>query len=159
MPDHYVVGTSADASSLTEASEAAAESTERLKGSLEDVGEAGESAGEARRTSVVVSWQVNPSVLVPAPYGRPSGCVAGRRRCQSVVCQLIASSRGDAAQELFTNLIVVVFSVRGEQLGGAGAPPNCGLWLRAGRLWLAWTACGVRALSLILDFVCTPNLN
>jgi two-component system sensor kinase FixL len=33
------------------------------------------------------------------------------------------------------------------------------IYLRAGRLWLAWTACGVRALSLILDFVCTPNLN
>ena len=85
MPDDYVVGTSADASGLTEALEAAAESTERLKGSLEDVGEADESAGEARRTSVVVSWQVNPSALVPTPYGRPSGCVAGRRRCKSVV--------------------------------------------------------------------------
>ena len=33
------------------------------------------------------------------------------------------------------------------------------LYLRAGRLWLAWTVCGVRTLSLILNFVCTPNLN
>jgi two-component system, LuxR family, sensor kinase FixL len=33
------------------------------------------------------------------------------------------------------------------------------LYLRAGRLWLAWTICGVRALSLILNFVFTPNLN
>ena len=33
------------------------------------------------------------------------------------------------------------------------------LYLRTGRLWLAWTVCGVRTLSLILNFVCTPNLN
>src|SRR5260221_2250411 len=33
------------------------------------------------------------------------------------------------------------------------------LCLRAGRLLLAWTVCGVRTLSLILNFVCTPNLN
>jgi len=33
------------------------------------------------------------------------------------------------------------------------------LYLRAGRLWLAWTVCGARTLSLILNFVCTPNLN
>src|SRR5258708_19966022 len=33
------------------------------------------------------------------------------------------------------------------------------LYVRAGRLWLAWTVCGVRTLSLILNFVCTPNLN
>jgi two-component system, LuxR family, sensor kinase FixL len=33
------------------------------------------------------------------------------------------------------------------------------LYLRAGRLWLAWTVCAVRTLSLILNFVCTPNLN
>ena len=33
------------------------------------------------------------------------------------------------------------------------------LYLRAGRLWLAWTVCGLRTLSLILNFVCTPNLN
>jgi two-component system, LuxR family, sensor kinase FixL len=33
------------------------------------------------------------------------------------------------------------------------------LYLRAGRLWLAWTACGLRTLSLILNFVFTPNLN
>jgi two-component system sensor kinase FixL len=33
------------------------------------------------------------------------------------------------------------------------------LYLRAGRWWLAWTACGLRTLSLILNFVCTPNLN
>jgi two-component system, LuxR family, sensor kinase FixL len=33
------------------------------------------------------------------------------------------------------------------------------LYLRAGRLWLAWTVCGVRTLSLILNFVFTPNLN
>ena len=32
-------------------------------------------------------------------------------------------------------------------------------YLRAGRLWLAWTVCGVRTLSLILNFICTPNLN
>ena len=29
--------------------------------------------------------------------------------------------------------------------------------LQAGRLWLAWTVCG--SLSLILNFICTPNLN
>ena len=33
------------------------------------------------------------------------------------------------------------------------------LYLRAGRLWLAWAICGLRTLSLILDFVFTPNLN
>src|SRR5260221_5995411 len=33
------------------------------------------------------------------------------------------------------------------------------LYLRAGRLWLAWTVCAVRTLSLILNCVCTPNLN
>jgi two-component system, LuxR family, sensor kinase FixL len=33
------------------------------------------------------------------------------------------------------------------------------LYLRAGRLWLAWTACGMRTLSLILNFLYTPNLN
>jgi two-component system sensor kinase FixL len=33
------------------------------------------------------------------------------------------------------------------------------LYLRAGRLWLAWTVCGMRTLSLILNFVFTPNLN
>jgi two-component system sensor kinase FixL len=32
-------------------------------------------------------------------------------------------------------------------------------YLRAGRLWLAWMVCGLRTLSLILNFVCTPNLN
>ena len=33
------------------------------------------------------------------------------------------------------------------------------LYLRAGRPWLAWAVCGVRTLSLILNFVLTPNLN
>jgi two-component system sensor kinase FixL len=33
------------------------------------------------------------------------------------------------------------------------------LYLRTGRLWLAWAACGLRTLSLILNFVFTPNLN
>jgi two-component system, LuxR family, sensor kinase FixL len=33
------------------------------------------------------------------------------------------------------------------------------LYLRAGRLWLAWTVCGVRTLSLILNLLFTPNLN
>jgi two-component system sensor kinase FixL len=33
------------------------------------------------------------------------------------------------------------------------------LYLRAGRLWLAWTACGLRTLSLLLNFLYTPNLN
>jgi two-component system, LuxR family, sensor kinase FixL len=33
------------------------------------------------------------------------------------------------------------------------------LYLRAGRLWLAWTACGLRTLSLILNFGFPPNLN
>jgi two-component system, LuxR family, sensor kinase FixL len=33
------------------------------------------------------------------------------------------------------------------------------LYLRAGRLWLAWAACGLRMLSLILDFIFVPNLN
>jgi PAS domain S-box-containing protein len=32
-------------------------------------------------------------------------------------------------------------------------------YLRAGRPWLARTVCGVRTLSLILNFVLTPNLN
>lgn len=31
--------------------------------------------------------------------------------------------------------------------------------LRAGRPWLAWTVCGVRTLSLVVNFLCTPNLN
>jgi len=33
------------------------------------------------------------------------------------------------------------------------------VYLKAGRLWLAWAVCGVRTLSLILDFIFTPNLN
>jgi two-component system sensor kinase FixL len=33
------------------------------------------------------------------------------------------------------------------------------LSLRAGRLWLAWVVCGLRTLSLILNFVFIPNLN
>jgi two-component system, LuxR family, sensor kinase FixL len=33
------------------------------------------------------------------------------------------------------------------------------LYLRAGRLWLAWIVIGLRTLSLILNFVFTPNLN
>jgi len=33
------------------------------------------------------------------------------------------------------------------------------LYLRAGRPWLAWTICGVRTLSLLLDFLFAPNLN
>ena len=32
-------------------------------------------------------------------------------------------------------------------------------YLRAGRLWLAWTVCGMRTLSLVLNFVFTPNLH
>jgi PAS domain S-box-containing protein len=32
-------------------------------------------------------------------------------------------------------------------------------YLRAGRPWLAWTVCGLRTLSLGLNFVMTPNLN
>jgi len=32
-------------------------------------------------------------------------------------------------------------------------------YLRAGRLWLAWTVCVMRTLSLILNFVFTPNLH
>ena len=33
------------------------------------------------------------------------------------------------------------------------------LYLGTGRVWLAWTACGLRTLSLILNFLYTPNLN
>ena len=33
------------------------------------------------------------------------------------------------------------------------------VYLRAGQPWLAWTVCGLRTLSLILNFVFTPNLN
>jgi hypothetical protein len=33
------------------------------------------------------------------------------------------------------------------------------LYLRAGRPWLAWTICGLRTLSLALNFLFTPNLN
>jgi uncharacterized membrane protein YhaH (DUF805 family) len=33
------------------------------------------------------------------------------------------------------------------------------LYLRAGRPWLAWAVCAVRTLSLILNFLFTPNLN
>jgi len=32
------------------------------------------------------------------------------------------------------------------------------LYFRAGRPWLAWTACGLRTLSLVLNFVFSPNL-
>jgi signal transduction histidine kinase len=32
-------------------------------------------------------------------------------------------------------------------------------FLRSGRPWLAWTVCAVRTLSLVLDFVHSPNLN
>src|SRR5438876_4305936 len=33
------------------------------------------------------------------------------------------------------------------------------VYLRAGRPWLAWSICGLRALVLILNFIFTPNLN
>jgi two-component system sensor kinase FixL len=33
------------------------------------------------------------------------------------------------------------------------------LYLRAGRLWLAWCICGVRTLALLLNFLFPPNLN
>ena len=33
------------------------------------------------------------------------------------------------------------------------------LYLRAGRPWLAWPVCGVRTLSLILNFFARVNLN
>jgi two-component system sensor kinase FixL len=33
------------------------------------------------------------------------------------------------------------------------------LYMGAGRVWLAWTACGIRTLSLILNFLYNPNLN
>lgn len=33
------------------------------------------------------------------------------------------------------------------------------LHLGAGRLWLAWSICGLRTLALILNFIFTPNLN
>ena len=33
------------------------------------------------------------------------------------------------------------------------------VYLRAGRLWLAWTICGLRTLSLILNFIFFPNIN
>jgi PAS domain S-box-containing protein len=33
------------------------------------------------------------------------------------------------------------------------------LYLRAGRLWLAWAVCGLRTLSLLLNFGPAPNLN
>jgi two-component system sensor kinase FixL len=33
------------------------------------------------------------------------------------------------------------------------------LYLRAGRLWLAWSVCGLRTLALVLNFLFTPNLN
>ncbi len=33
------------------------------------------------------------------------------------------------------------------------------LYLSAGRVWLAWTACGLRTVSLILNFVFVPNVN
>jgi two-component system sensor kinase FixL len=33
------------------------------------------------------------------------------------------------------------------------------LYLRAGRSWLAWTVCAARTLSLIINFVTTPNIN
>jgi two-component system sensor kinase FixL len=33
------------------------------------------------------------------------------------------------------------------------------LYLRAGRLWLAWSVCGARTLALILNFIFTPNLS
>ncbi len=32
-------------------------------------------------------------------------------------------------------------------------------YLRAGRLWLAWSICGLRTLALVLNFLFTPNLN
>jgi len=33
------------------------------------------------------------------------------------------------------------------------------LYLKAGRLWLAWTACGLRTLALLLNFLTGQNLN
>ena len=33
------------------------------------------------------------------------------------------------------------------------------LYLRAGRRWLAWTVVGMRTVSLILNFVFSPNIN
>jgi len=32
-------------------------------------------------------------------------------------------------------------------------------YLRAGRMWLAWSICGLRTLALVLNFLFTPNLN
>ncbi len=32
-------------------------------------------------------------------------------------------------------------------------------YLRAGRLWLAWSACAMSSLALILNFFCSPNLS
>jgi len=33
------------------------------------------------------------------------------------------------------------------------------IYLRAGRPWLAWSVCGLRTLTLILNFIFTPNIN
>ncbi len=33
------------------------------------------------------------------------------------------------------------------------------LYLEAGRVWLAWTICALRTLSLVLNFIFSPNLN
>lgn len=33
------------------------------------------------------------------------------------------------------------------------------LYLKAGRLWLVWTVCGMRALVLLLNFLMLPNIN
>jgi two-component system sensor kinase FixL len=33
------------------------------------------------------------------------------------------------------------------------------LYLRAGRSWLAWSACGLKTLTLILNFISTPNVH
>jgi two-component system sensor kinase FixL len=33
------------------------------------------------------------------------------------------------------------------------------VYMRAGRLWLAWMICGLRTMSLMLNFIFTPNIN
>ena len=56
---------------------------------------------------------------------------------------------GTAVRWLHVPILVVVVAVVG----------FVRLHLRAGRPWLAWTTCGVRVLSLVLNFLTGENLN
>ena len=63
----------------------------------------------------------------------------------AILCWSPPAHRWWAHAPFFALFVSLVFFVRS--------------YLGAGRLWLAWTAIGVRAASLVLNFLVDPNLN